>query len=372
MESLQSERAELNTIWEELDTTKTDVEAQVHKLPEEQRVLAAERDALDGQRKAVESARTKLDARMKQLKAALRAFQTDRSEVDRRQRELNQQAEQIELERAKLKEEQAELRQLRNELHLERDLLTSRSQSEFTNHSRPVVRNSADQEVADSGDSETTNPDVQALRSTLASMFDIQKPLPVSSATPTGRHQPDSDELSDADDPDSVSAYMERLLTRSRRGEPRPDFTRSWKAAPPKHKQELAGTMAGTSALPPTNLIVEEQERPAKKTESRSAEPKRVRPNKEELRADIKSLRELANFSAQSDVARHGWKKLRGRLFVKVALTLTWFGVCGALILGIEGVSHRNPSFAGIAAAIGTYMVFEFYKSIQHQMTLKP
>ncbi|MCA9069180.1 MAG: hypothetical protein KDA84_09670, partial [Planctomycetaceae bacterium] len=98
---------------------------------------------------------------------------------------------------------------------------------------------------------------------------------------------------------------------------------------------------------------------------------KRKQVNKEELRADINSFRELANMSARTAVAKHSWKKLRGQICAKAALTALSYGVSGTLISGILGPRFSYPIIGGVIAAVGTVLGFNVVKTTMKLVNLK-
>jgi hypothetical protein len=157
------------------------------------------------------------------------------------------------------------------------------------------------------------------------------------------------------------------LLARSRSGEQGSVPAPAPKTIKPKPTSEPTAPPSGTFDLPPTSEIVQELQDFA---ERKKADPNRVRLNKDEMREDIKSFRELANISARTAVAKHSWKKLRGELFAKALITAAAFGVSGALYTGVFGERFHNPIYAGVAATIGGFLGWEFLKSAKTLMRL--
>ena len=78
--------------------------------------------------------------------------------------------------------------------------------------------------------------------------------------------------------------------------------------------------------------------------------------NKEAARADLNSLREVANLSARSAIATHTGKQLRGKALIKCILSAVAFGVGAVLLTGNIWGSRSYTAYGFAALAIGGIM----------------
>ncbi len=170
---------------------------------------------------------------------------------------------------------------------------------------------------------------------------------------------PDSDEnslhLKDTEDPDSVANYMEQLLDRTRRS------------------KAVSGDLP-TSDNPKTSESAEEtvpdphQDQPTigQKSDSISLEspsqPRHLQ-DKQVVRSEMNSLREMANLSTRTAIADHASKRLRGTIFVKSALAVISFSVAAVLLTGeVWGtVSYETTGWA--AMVLEAIMAIELARS---------
>lgn len=169
-------------------------------------------------------------------------------------------------------------------------------------------------------------------------------------------------ELEDTD-PDSISSYMERLLARSRRDA---------SAASEKPESASAGNhgSAHRSSAPAAPIAYRQEPVPAPVSAGAASEPQaspelppspRPRHNVLEMRADISSLREVANFSARSAVAKHTWKKERRTMQVQLVLTAASLGYAGVLFGG--ALPGAPTSYGWAATCIGGLMGSHLFRS---------
>ena len=161
-------------------------------------------------------------------------------------------------------------------------------------------------------------------------------------------------ELDDAENPDSVARYMQGLLERTRRGN-QPSQTRQ--PAPRQHTPErkpaasierTSGAkrpLANHSAQPAVN----ETSHVEREEVQRTSKP-RTQVNKDALRANLHSMREVANLSARSALAKYSWKQTRNRLVVQGLLVATSWTVAG--VLAVMETAHGLRFGAATTAAL--------------------
>lgn len=220
--------------------------------------------------------------------------------------------------------------------------------------------------------------EVQALRSSLAAMFDMPpmegpgSPAAATEEVPTSE-EPEADDVGlpmelpsldaapepelpaepadddSADEEDSVQAYMARLLARTRGnredGAPTPAVRKPEPAPePPKAEPVETAPVAEIPAGPPP-------------------EPK-YRQDHAAVRANIDSLREVANLSARTAIASYTWKQLKGTILAKGTLLLV-FVVLSAVLLSSPWWSNKEYGISGwIALAAAIVMGWELRRSV--------
>lgn len=152
-------------------------------------------------------------------------------------------------------------------------------------------------------------------------------------AASTSAQQPEVAE-NDGNDPDSVAAYMERLLKRQR------------KPGDDANVRELLRASRGESNRGSEQSAVESK----KESELKKPSKPRVEPtpqDKAEIRAGMSSMRELANLQARQAVAKHQWKRALQKTKLYGALTGGGFLVTiGLLTAGLFGASIFLPTSA--------------------------
>ncbi|MBX3436198.1 MAG: hypothetical protein KF861_01825 [Planctomycetaceae bacterium] len=121
---------------------------------------------------------------------------------------------------------------------------------------------------------------------------------------------------------DSIAAYMEKLLARSRQGASGVR-TETQTTPPPETRRAQPAPIIDAAAAAETSM-----EAPAIVSETESATALRKRPDTTLERANIDAFRDLANLSARSAVAKHQSSSLRNRficlIITTAALFLTW------------------------------------------------
>jgi hypothetical protein len=155
-------------------------------------------------------------------------------------------------------------------------------------------------------------------------------------------------------DPDSIAAYMERLLQRNRRRGQEDGGTGSDATPPPPPSiapsPVPATTIPDFSEVQPTavsHLVDGSGTEPL--FDERLELPNRPRKDAQEVRAGIDSLRQVANLSARTAVAKHTWKRTRSLIYVRAGLTLLAFGL-GAFLLLWPLPDRENFLVSGYAA----------------------
>lgn len=147
------------------------------------------------------------------------------------------------------------------------------------------------------------------------------------------------------DEDDSVAAYMQRLLQRTRKGGDAGVDSRYVAESKSKTPPSTANTSDERLAGHESNLA---EAGDVAHSELATKPPQ----DKDAIRAGMASMRELANQTARSAIARHSAKKLRGMLAAKVVLT--------ALSLGMAGVLLTAPLWAGtsyLTIGLGTLVI---------------
>ena len=176
--------------------------------------------------------------------------------------------------------------------------------------------------------------------------------------------QDDSEAEFDAHDADSVAAYMERLLERARQssgqgGQPVQHHHRSTRS-----KKSLAPSQPPKPEPAPEEVQPQSMEDGVDELaqDPLEAGPRHLQ-DKDAVRAKLASMREVANLSARSAIARHSWRRTRGMLMVKIILTVISLG-CALLLASAEmlGTQSYRPLSWG-AALIGVVMIFELVRA---------
>lgn len=166
--------------------------------------------------------------------------------------------------------------------------------------------------------------------------------------------------LEDAEDPGSVAAYMESLLARARdasgaEGDPHD--------SPPVNPDDEESCRAQPSAVLSVAAAADDPDRsPAEPGPAVERLPSgcRNRPDKETVRAELDSLRDVANQTAQSAIARYASRKLWRRIVVDAVLSAVALGLC--LLFWSGGQPGRLGDMAVLgwpAAAVAALAVGE-------------
>jgi len=175
---------------------------------------------------------------------------------------------------------------------------------------------------------ETDAPDDDSWRSRLSALLGgspipvlpVSAPEPKLERLPVARIEPTPEPVAEPEEPafpeeeDSVAAYMERLLARTRKGGTEPP--------PPAPLETRRESEARSSALSiessPDPETVDEA--PARRESAENRKPL----DKEATRAELQSFRKVANLSARSALAKHTW----GTMKTELAVQSTLAGLC--------------------------------------------
>lgn len=165
---------------------------------------------------------------------------------------------------------------------------------------------------------------------------------------------------------DSIAAYMERLLARNRSS---------------SRQSGVSDFHAVTAQSPPPTQPAPKQETPPaaapETVESPIEVPQVVQPindstdppqpkhqqDKEAARANLNSLREVANLSARSAIAKHTGKQLRGKALLKFVLSGTAFAVAAVLLTSRLWATGNYTLYGWAALSIGIVMAIELARS---------
>ena len=163
-------------------------------------------------------------------------------------------------------------------------------------------------------------------------------------------------QLEDAQNPDSVAAYMEQLLARNRKPSSGP--VESYAPRPverPRQPSVIADLAAAQSDEQPAGETVEPAPAPA---------PRPRRPHdKDALRANLDTMREVANLSARKALESHARKRVKGMVVAKTLLAVSAFAVAAA-IFGAPLLGFRvNAIYGWIVVAIGAFVLADMFRA---------
>ncbi len=417
-EQLEHDRAELSAREQELESQKTqlaDERAQHQQSVDE----SAKTDEGDSETQA------ELQMQLAELESERELLARERQSIDEQRERLGAEAQQLQIERQELlaqaRQQQgspADSTDAKSRLEWEK-LQAGQGAASFTDNFGPGVGSDPDAEKSISQIPESQE-EVSELRDTLAGMFGLEtgeltersaspaetgealpslqepprEPSPPVEQFPTSPGLPplaaepmatepqmagpsagpvaggpatDTGEAEAAED-DSIAAYMERLLARNRQGagsgtefqsvatpspqpspQPRPQPTPLVSQAPPGGQQPTA----------------QFSEIDASETAAPLTEPPQPRhqQDKEAARANLNSLREVANMSARTAIATHTGKQLRGKVLLKCLLAGSSFVVSAALLSGSQWGFPGYTLHGWGALAVGGIMAVELARS---------
>ena len=155
---------------------------------------------------------------------------------------------------------------------------------------------------------------------------------------------------------DSVAAYMKQLLARSNSSQqPEPEVQSPNRRENYSRSSAVAddGRINANGPDSDQDLSVE------------PPRPKREKPDvdKDAVRRDMDSFRELANMSARSAVAKHSSKKIRIKLLLNLILAVTSFGLALVLLVTSLVTDKAYFVYAILSALVGVMTGFELLRS---------
>ncbi len=196
---------------------------------------------------------------------------------------------------------------------------------------------------------------------------EIIEPTPVPSADPdvSEMAQEAKQEL-DAEDPDSIAKYMEQLLARNRQGSDEGSVMSSPSPQTPKKEKMPMPVSIPTYASESQVELASELNSEVSQPEETVAlpEPRPLHPErKQALRANMDSMREVANLSARSALATHSWKRFRGALLAKIVICIVCFATAGVMFVGRLLGWFESSLIPWTTASIGCIMLIELMNS---------
>jgi|GEM_PF-2167048 hypothetical protein len=220
--------------------------------------------------------------------------------------------------------------------------------------------------MMDSLNAETPNEKAEAADSLLNAAIQSESPAidsAATSATPSetagNEASPTSDAEEQSKDGDSISSYMEELLARSRKNSGATAQTINQPTKQPSNEKENPPTASSEESGAveedvPTNPM-------------RNLSPGEFTPthslDKDATRADMRSLRELANLSARTALATHATKEMRGKMLISSLLTVVAFTVAAVLFTGKLWGPMSYEATGWAAALVGVIMAAELIRS---------
>ena len=340
---LADREADIERRHAELDSRQAELDAFEQRLSELQTNLdkPAETEGVEQELQELRSALEERIAEVAELQGRLEDSPVVSSEA--RERELDERTRRLDERTEHLTDRELDIKRSEDELNAERERVrAARQELEQRRVALQVERANAPQTTDSEPVNAPSQPEVPAepaveqtqhladLRSELAGMFGMSAPA---TGTTTGApglegQAPSADpsetavsestaDPTDVDSPDYVAAYMEQLLARTRGGDV---GTSSTIAAPPQKVAESKQVMAPlwSNADEPVGGVVAELSTAA--ALEAEGEPKRRGIDAKAMRADMQSLREVANFSARSALADYAWKRTRSLLALRAGL----------------------------------------------------
>lgn len=381
-ETLAAREDELELRWREHQAElERRVRAAQPSSPERPEPATADRNEAGLAREGEQLARrgAELDRDRQQLEAEREELQQRQDEsrrrgveLDRRAKELQQQVDVIDrrsdqvAERearaadaeAALAARRAELEAQRKDLEAERrqiDEEKSRIAAESAEHDSRM--SSAEPAVGSPGerDDERSSPDFHPAPSEILGLRDATE-SPDAAAAP---QPPAKLERDGSDDPVSVAAYMEQLLARVRRS----PYGTNVPAPPPAAGPVEALEDSVETAQPEHPHLAVSEPRPERTAVPPWASKPRSHVDRDSVRADLASLRQVANLSARSAIAAYTWKRLRGTILLKSLLMFVSFILAGVLLSDrFWGVTFAATGWA--AAAVGGVMAVTLARTL--------
>ncbi|MEZ6046081.1 MAG: hypothetical protein R3C11_10970 [Planctomycetaceae bacterium] len=256
------------------------------------------------------------------------------------------------------------------ELDAEEEIPTSGSSAVVTESSSTQL-NSLRSQLADMFDmheeesarrqveQESSAPELTSSESDLGfntdDFLDIDENSSLTEPAPEEEEAPAAESEEAAEDDDSIEAYMRRLIARTQRGTAGEEFETT-----KKKKDLLNKPLAKEASHPKADASSQIDSTPAE-----PARPvrERAKVNPDEVRANLNTLREVANANARTALATHSSKQLRETLMLKLIVSVVAMIITA--IFAFSGLwSTESYTWQTIAAAtIACGMLFEFFRS---------
>lgn len=372
---LAAREAELDRRAAELDERAKTLEADWAEFRE---CLAKERDALIAEETKV---REQLDRQQASLERERAKLSREADELSTERSLLADEAASLRLQRDSLEKEREELAAWRTRLETEQQASEELAEAQLHDTSVADSRESQLHEESRTSQVQEAEEDsrVTALRAKLSDMFHIsQKPSAPSQVQetpsreiqrapepprPVVQEAAPTSSGSEDDHADMIDKYMQNLIARSRKQTPEAEATAAPQAAAPVRpvQQTEPPAIKNYSAVVEAPATVEPEE-PVLDLEPAQI----VRPtvDKQAARANMDSLRELANLSARNAVAKHTWKKVRGEVFVKTGLAVVGWVVTGALYTSPWWRGESYQSYAVLAGIVALVMSVDLVRAM--------
>jgi hypothetical protein len=167
-------------------------------------------------------------------------------------------------------------------------------------------------------------------------------------------------------DDDSVDSYMQRLLARTRRANDGDQMAASDDAPLPSWAKQQHVTSAEGGASAQTAPAEKEAAKPPKEQPQIDVPAiERAPLNLVKIREGIDCLRQVANNSARSAIARSKWKRIRARFAFKMMLAVVAFAIgitilAGQWALTLAGISIWGWVSIGLGLALGLALLKDY------------
>jgi len=401
-----AERENLTTLQRSLEAFELELEQQKKELAQVEQKLAAKEEELNAKHNELASQEEELSSRAQQLQAQHEELEAKQAELVEGTERLVAEQEALAAEKELLAEAAADLESKRQEL-LE---MAARIQAQEAAGSQTAIESIEATEHlvglaagVDEPASEAESEEVVQLRHRLADMFGVAESELVRHRGPRAEteyegivkaqerahFEQEEEELasdesyaaeepaaaeaeapaaceSAAEEPDSVASYMRDLLERQR-------VRQMYGSSPSFAPKDMPKPAAAPPIPRPAPTAA-----PAAQSAEVSAEPPKpvsnspIHPqNKEAVRSDLDSLRQVANQAARSAVMKHAKRKLRSHSLIKISCAAASFLVAGVVL---SSSIPANALFGWVAFGIGTIMLVDLahWTYVTHKRTAPP
>jgi hypothetical protein len=248
--------------------------------------------------------------------------------------------------RARLKERRAELEREGDRLRAER-LQFEAERSRF---------NGAREAVADQRDrlAKTRDKDAERMKALFCKPARPSAETPPSSAAPVNAFKISS-EAKEGGQNAAIADSMEQLMGRMQSGQTSGSVIVDPDEGRPQRRPAETESRSDSATGPQTGSDPSSESPP-------NLKKARPRPNYHEIRAGVGSLREIANLSARTAVARHTSRKLRQSVAITLPLSIISFVLAGVLYL-IGGTDAKFYSQAFGTVMLGAIVLIELVHS---------